>query len=416
MKESNVLEFKETLTDTFLKTVSAFANYEDGEIKFGITDDGKEVGVKDPDEVCSQIENKINDSFNPRPTYTLDVNRRTKVITLKVEEGLHKPYWYKGKAYIRNETSTVEVDSFELKRLALEGSNMNYEELPSKREKLTFKVLEGKLKEKLDIEEINDDILKTLGLYDRKGRFNLAAELLSDENGFFGIDIARFGDSINDILDRVTIQHKSIISQYNEAIDVYRRYYQFDRVEGFYRNTKEKIPEEAFREAVANALIHRVWDVNGHTRIAMYDDRIEITSFGGLPKGFTKNDYLKDRSSSFRNPILASVFSRLGYIEMFGTGVRKIVDAYSDSGVSPYFDITDSTIMIILPVLADKPSMTIAEETVYGTLDNGRQLASSEIAEKTGFSRDKVIRILNSLKEYKYIEAIGNGRGTKYKK
>ena len=99
MKESNVLEYKEKITNTFLKTVSAFANFGTGEIKFGITESGKPVGVNEPKSACLDIENKINDSISPKPRYTLSVNSNN-VITLTVYEGLNKPYLYKSKGYL----------------------------------------------------------------------------------------------------------------------------------------------------------------------------------------------------------------------------------------------------------------------------------------------------------------------------
>ncbi len=121
MKESKKLEFKEKLTNTFLKTVSAYANYGSGKILFGVNDNGENVGVINPNQLCLDIENKINDSVTPCPEFTLSINEKTKVVTLSIMEGLHKPYFYKSKAYRRNDTSTVEVDRLELTRLILEG-------------------------------------------------------------------------------------------------------------------------------------------------------------------------------------------------------------------------------------------------------------------------------------------------------
>lgn len=116
MKENRELELKLTITNTFLKTVSAFANYGSGRIIFGIDDNGKIVGIDDLDETCLSLENKINDNIVPKPNFSFIKNNRDKTITLVVKEGLDKPYLYKGKAYKRNDTSTVEVDRLELKK------------------------------------------------------------------------------------------------------------------------------------------------------------------------------------------------------------------------------------------------------------------------------------------------------------
>ena len=153
MRESRTLEYKESITNTFLKTVSAFANYGSGEIIFGITDDGRIIGIRDPKASCLDIENRINDSIDPVPEYTLSVNEKTSVITLKVQEGLHKPYMYKAKAYRRNDSATIAVDRLELARLILEGQNTSYEELPASDQSLSFQILEEKLKAVLQIDD-----------------------------------------------------------------------------------------------------------------------------------------------------------------------------------------------------------------------------------------------------------------------
>lgn len=81
----------------------------------------------------------------------------------------------------------------------------------------------------------------------------------------------------------------------------------------------EKIPETAFREAIANALIHRVWDINLHIRVSMFDDRIEVVSPGGLTAGITAEEYLSGKLSILRNRNLANVFYRLRLVEIFET-------------------------------------------------------------------------------------------------
>lgn len=109
MRETRILEFKETVTNTFLKTVSAFSNYDGGEILFGVDDDGNIKGLSDVKQACLDIENKINDSISPQPNYTLEIQNNEKTIKLSVKSGLQKPYLYKSKAYKRNDTATSAV-------------------------------------------------------------------------------------------------------------------------------------------------------------------------------------------------------------------------------------------------------------------------------------------------------------------
>ena len=109
MRETRTLEFKETVTNTFLKTVSAFSNYDGGTIFFGIADDGNVKGLPDVKRACLDIENKINDSISPQPNYTLEIQNNDRTIKLTVKSGLQKPYLYRSKAYKRNDTATIVV-------------------------------------------------------------------------------------------------------------------------------------------------------------------------------------------------------------------------------------------------------------------------------------------------------------------
>lgn len=99
MRETRILEFKETITNTFLKTVSAFSNYNGGTILFGVDDDGNVKGLSDVKQACLDIENKINDSVSPQLNYTLEIQNNDQTIKLTIKSGLQKPYLYKSKAY-----------------------------------------------------------------------------------------------------------------------------------------------------------------------------------------------------------------------------------------------------------------------------------------------------------------------------
>ncbi|ALQ42235.1 putative DNA binding domain-containing protein [Fusobacterium polymorphum] len=416
MKESRELELKSTITNTFLKTVSAFSNYNSGKIIFGIDDNGKIIGLENIEELCLDLENKINDNISPKPDFRFIKDTKKNIITLIVEEGLNKPYLYKGKAYKRNDTSTVEVDKVELNRLTLLGLNQYYEELKARKQDLEFKVLKKELEEKLLLKNFSKDVLKTLNLYDDKNGYNNAAELLADKNTFSGVDIAKFGKSIDEILDRNLFVNISIILQYQKTLEAFNRYYKYEQILGSERIEKELIPEKAFREVIANALIHRTWDVNSNIRISMYEDKIEVSSPGGLPSGISEKEYLNGQISQLRNPILANIFFRLKYVEMFGTGIRRINESYKKFVVKPNFEIFENSIKITLPITKTELFLTTDEKIIMDILEKGNILSSSEILEKVEFKKDKLNRILKNLIQKNYIDVIGNGRGTKYLK
>ena len=415
MRESKYLEYKENLTsNTFLKTVSAYANYGEGKIVFGIDDSGIVIGISDPVNECLNLENKINDSIKPVPEYNLEIQDDSTII-LTVFEGMYKPYLYKGKAYKRNDSSTIEVERLEYNRLVLEGSNQSFEELTSSDQQLTFSKLSTELIRVMGIEQLTKDILKTLELYSDQNGFNNAAALLADNNHFKGIDIIRFGDSIDEIMERKTFENVSILSQMEQSIQMFHQYYRYEKIEGMERKSVDKIPEKAFREAVANALVHRMWDIPASIKISMYPDKIEISSPGGLPAGLSEDEYLNGQISLLRNPIIGNVFFRLKYIEKFGTGILRINRAYENALIKPSYQIFSNSIKVILPVISTDYNLNETEKMLLAFLKNRNNLTRKEIEKLSGMEKTKIIRGLNNLIQKNIVQREGNGRGTRYK-
>lgn len=414
MRETRILEFKETITNTFLKTVSAFSNYDGGTIFFGIDDDGNVKGVPDVKQACLDIENKINDSISPQPNYTIEIQNNDQTIKLTIQSGIQKPYLYKSKAYKRNDTATIEVDILEFSRLVLEGKNISFEELPCKEQQLSFEVLHRKLKESIQIETFNKDTLKTLNLYDNVNGFNNAAGILADKNYFPGIDIIKFGENISIIQKRATFENISVLDAYEKAISVFRDYYQYEVIEGSDRKKMEKIPEAAFREAIANALIHRTWDVDSQIKVSMFDDRIEVVSLGGLPSGITLEEYLSGKLSVLRNRNLANVFYRLGFVEIFGTGITRIKQLYAESLMKPEFEVSENAIKIVLPIFEKNADLSEDERVIYKLLSKTMLKPMSEIAPYVSFGKSKTTKLLKDMEQKGVITIEGKGRSTKY--
>ena len=414
MRETRTLEFKETITNTFLKTVSAFSNYDGGSILFGIDDNGNVKGLPDINQACLDIENKINDSISPQPNYTLEVQNNNQTIKLTVKSGIQKPYLYKSKAYKRNDTATIEVDTLEFSRLILEGKNIRFEELPCKDQELSFEILYSKLKESVQIETFNRDTLKTLNLYDNVNGYNNAGGLLADRNHFPGIDMVKFGESISIIQKRVTFENISILDVYEKAIAVFRDYYEYEVIQEADRKKIEKIPEAAFREAIANSLIHRVWDVESQIRVLMFDDRIEVVSPGGLPSGITVNEYLAGKLSALRNRNLANVFYKLGFVEIFGTGIIRIKQLYEESLAKPEFEVSENAIKVVLPIFENNFNLSEDEKAIYKVLSKTMLKSISEIAPYVPFGKSKTTQLLKSMGQKGVVVVEGKGRSTKY--
>lgn len=412
-RESATLEFKRDISKTFPKTVSAFANYGTGRIVFGVDDGGGPVGLADPRATCLSVENAINDSLSPVPDYALEVDEERGTVTLTVREGREKPYLAGGKAYRRADSSTVEVSRTEYNRLCLAGLNLSFDSLESADQGLSFARLEGELVRKAGLQALDRNALVSLELMGPDGAYNNAAALLADVNGFPGTDMARFGDSISIILSRRAVEGVSLLEQMDRALEVFDEHYSYEEVAGFERVERSLVPRNAFREALANALVHRRWDLAARVRVAMFPDRIEVTSPGGLPDGVTEEEYVGGGLSISRNPILANVFYRLGYVERFGTGIPRIVDEYAGLLCEPGFLVRGSSVTVVLPV-EGAVSVDAAERRVLSSLPKGVELPRADIEAASGLKRDKTVKVLNSLMEKGLVARVGSGRSTRY--
>ena len=413
-KENQYLEYKEDLTKSYLKTVSAFANYHDGEIIFGVSDDLKIIGFKDQTKEALNIENQINDSIKPKPEFLIKKNV-DKTITLFVKKGLNTPYRYNGKCFIRNDTSTIECNALDENRLVLEGLNKTFEEIKSKKQDLTFNTLKRNLEEKIGLANFSIDTLKTLSLYNENEGYNNAASLLADNNCFYGIDIVIFGDNFNEIKKRFTLKNISILDQYEKALEIFKDEYIVERISGGYREKYEKVPLESFREALANAIIHRSYDINANSKIEMYKDKIIISSVGMLPKDLGIDDFLEGSYSSLKNPIIANVFHRLNIIEAFATGIRRINKIYESLLVKPTLEVRTNSVVVTLP-LKDSIVLTFQENKVYSSMSSNFIYSRNDIEEISKINKDTLIKILNSLIDKNLLIKEGKGKNTCYHK
>ena len=414
-KENQYLEFKVGKTLMYLKTVSAFANYHDGEIRFGVDDDGNVQPIENPDAFALDIENQINDCIIPQPIYQIAINNNN-TVSIFVEKGLHTPYYFQGKTYKRNHTSTIEVDQLELKRLILEGTNQHFDDLISPKQDLTFSSLEFYLKRRLGIVRLSEDNLRTLGLLTNRG-YNNAALLVSEENTFPGLEIVVYGSTSNVFKERIDLSKKSLLAQFEKAMEAYDRHYVEERVHGRVRDIVERIPQVAFREIIVNALVHRMYDINATTKVEMYPDKVIITSPGYLPYGMTYETFLKGQYSVQRYEVLVTVFQRIGLMERFATGIKRTNEAYFKFDRKPHFEVTDSSVSVLLPVTEGENVFGENDDFEFLSQIDSNVLYTRERLEMlTRIPKSRLIRILNRLITSKYITRVGRGKQTYYRK
>jgi ATP-dependent DNA helicase RecG len=416
--ESKTVELKEKYTKSILKTVSAFSNYHDGTIYIGINDQGDVVGFSRVNEEKISIENSINSTITPKPFFDMNILEidNKNILEIVIYKGDNGPYYYQNTAYMRNDTSTIPVDGTNLTRLILNSKNLTYDQLNASQTELSFNYLKEKLSLVLNIKDTNKAVLTTLGLYSGKN-YNNGALLLSDNGNMSQsyVDIARFKLDINHFIDRKRFEHQSLLYYFDQTMNYFQAHYPpYQTIEGIQRTTKEQVPLIAFREALSNAIIHRDYLLNSGVQLAMFENRIEIVSPGGLPEGMDEDQYYRGLTSLSRNPIIANVFFRLNLIEQFGTGIKRIIDSYKLYKIKPSFDIQKSLIRIILPVSNFDYSKLEKKEAIVSYLHAYPKSSRQSIEDAISIEKSTLIRRLNELDELGIVSKIGNGPSTIY--
>lgn len=430
--ERKNIEYKLEYSKTILKTVCAFANFHDGMIVIGVRDDGTIVGVDRVEELKLNIENAINDAIIPKPYYEFEVHslEALKLLVVKVYKGDHSPYTYQNKAFMRRDTSTVQVDATMYQNLILAGRNLGFEDLISIEQELTFDYLSRLMKKQLKISTLSEDLLKTLGLIENN-QYNHAALLLSDQNNLkcSSVQMVAFSDrTVNRIKDKITLESCSLLQQFDECMSFYKKHINMGEIiESAYRKTVEDVPMIAYREAVANMLVHRDYSVEVDARVEIFSDRIEIISPGGLPIGLLKEEFIEGRISKARNKIIADIFLRLKIIEKLATGIRRIKEQYIDYDVKPQFLTSENTVVIILPFvnqssnqikehfLVNESALIGKENEIYTIIQKFPMIKRMDIQRQIKLEKSQTIELINKLRESGKIIKVGNGPSTGYK-
>ncbi|MCQ2414814.1 MAG: putative DNA binding domain-containing protein [Lachnospiraceae bacterium] len=329
---------------SWCKSVSAFANSSGGALIFGIADDGGIVGLDNPDSDAEKISEIIKSRLDPIPEFKLrfeQVDDRT-VIILDIMPGGDTPYYYSAdgalEAYIRVGNESVKATSMEQKRLIMKGRNMSFDTQVSsyKASDYAFSKLRERYK-KWTGKSFEDKDMISFGLVTDEGYLTNAGALLADECPIWWSRVFctrwnglnKSGGTL-DALDDSEFSGSLIYLLENGEEFIKRNCRKMWRKTP---NSREEMPEyveRSYHEALINALVHRDYLVNGsEVHIDIFDDRMEIYSPGGMADGIA----IQDRDplsvpSTRRNPLLADIFERLGYMERKGSGFGKILDAY----------------------------------------------------------------------------------------
>ena len=421
--ESKNIEYKVTLPDKsekYMKTIVAFANTQGGKLIVGVDDKTHQiVGVENDIlfQLMDGIANAISDSCAPQIIPDIEphtVEGKT-VIVVSVEAGKNRPYYLKAKGkdngtYIRVAGTSRQAFSEKIKELEMEGARISWDELTcvsypvseEATEKLcrdieTFRKKAGMKEHSVKKEQlINWKILKEKE--EQLLATNAYALLTSDYFPFSKTQCAVFKGT-----DRAVFLDKRefagpIYSQIENAVDFVLRNIRLGAIiDGLVRKETYELPPEAIREMIVNAHCHRNLLDESCIQVAVYDDRLEITSPGGLYNGLTYEEVMNGHSK-IRNRGIANIFSQMGLVEAWGSGIKRIFNAAKEYGLpEPRFQEFDN--MFRVELFRNSLPMAQKNEDIGETSEKHRR-SIGETSEKhqiTGLNdtQQKIVKLLS---------------------
>ena len=432
--ESLTVEYKREYIDDIKKTIIAFANTDGGELLIGVDDDGTVLGVDDPDDVMLKVTNSARDTIRPDVTVFIRVETRVingkSIVAVHVQKGTACPYYLAAKGvrpegvFVRQSASTVPATESAILRMIRDTSGESYENARSLVQELTFDSAQQHFaEEKVPFSNAQK---RSLGLIGEDGSFTNLGLLLSDQCRHT-IKLAVFQGSTKNTVFRDRAEFSgSLFRQLDEAYAALDRY-NATRADfrGLKRIDTRDYPPDAVREALLNAVVHRDYAYSGSTLISIFDDRFEIVTLGGLPRGIARSDIMMGVSVP-RNPRLANVFYRLRLIEAFGTGMFKIKESYGGRPLPDFIEISDNAFKITLPNVnaqhdaakeaAQAPTAPLSslQQQILDFFKTHGRATRAQVQMEFGLSQSETNRKIKHLLDSGALIKCGAGKNTSY--
>lgn len=434
--ESENIEFKAKLSDEIYKEVIAFANTDGGTIYIGVDDEGNVIGLENVDDSYTRLTNGIRDAIQPDVTMFIRyMLQEDKVIRIEVGEGSYKPYYLKSKGlkpngvYVRQGASSAPASQELIRKMIKDTDGDQFEDMRTMEQELTFEEAENAFKH-YGV-EFSEDKFITLGLINlHDDHYTNLALLLSDQCKHT-VKVAVFADEDKTIFKDAKEFEGSIFRQLD---DTYSYLLLCNRTmstfQGLNRIEKKDYPEEALREALLNAMVHRDYSFSGSIIININDSEIEFISIGGLLPGLSVED-IRSGISQPRNRKLAEIFHRLKLIESYGTGIRRIYKLYENNSVKPRIEVTPNAFKLILPNTNYKNIIKVVEhikeekklktskitpqmKVVIDYLSEYGEIGEEELQELLNVKRTRAYIIARQMIEQGLIECSGRGANKRY--
>lgn len=429
--ESKNIEFKVQLPDDskkYMKTIVAYANTSGGKMIIGVDDATRSIVGVEPSsvfQIMDKIVNAVSDMCVPQiiPDVTFQTIEGKCIVQIEIYPGQNRPYYIRsmGKengTYIRVAGTSRPVDEAILKDLEYQGTGKTYDEIVNVEidydEKQALKlcndirryIAESKELPINKVRKITVTNLENWGILKKNGQSYLTtnAFVLFTNNTFrfAKIQCALFkGEDRAVFIDRREFTGP-IYDQIEEAYQFVLKHINLGAtIDGIVRKDKYELPPESIREAIINSVCHRCYLDHSCVQIAIYDNRVEITSPGMLYGGLTVEQAISGRSK-IRNVCIAEVFSRMGIIEQWGTGLQRMIRGCRGYGVQEpeFVDMGDSFRVIFYRSNIETDIENMERVAVTGTeiKDTGIESRMTDIENRetgTEMIEDELLSVLS---------------------
>jgi ATP-dependent DNA helicase RecG len=435
MIEQQNIEFKQSWHDDYLKWVCGFANAQGGIIFIGKNDDGIVVGVEDCKKLMDDIPNKIKNSMGITAEVNLHEETGNHYIEI-ITQAYSIPISLRGRYYYRSGSTKQELTGTALNEFLLRKSGKTWDDVIEARASFedinqqtvaTFlKVSEnaGRLPEN---EQLSLPVLFEKLRIAENGKIKRAAIILfgKDPGKYYPNTFVKIGRFVKDDTDIKfqEVEEGNLIELIQVVLNQLNHKFLTRSIdfEGMHRIEKGEYPVPAIREMLLNALVHRNY-MGAPIQIRVYDDKISIWNEGALPEGLTSDALKRPHSSRPRNPIIADVSFKGGYIDAWGRGTIKIFETCKQAGL-PEPEMKEQDGGFITTIFKDN----LSKELIIKQGLNGRQVKAIHYIKEKGEITNTIYQEINDVGKTTATEDLqmliksgivvrkGNiGRGTKY--
>lgn len=346
--ESQIIEYKENWKDEYLKWVCGFANAQGGTLYIGINDDKQIVGLGNSKQLMEDIPNKIVTTMGIVPDVNLFTEAGKNYIQIKVRPS-NMPIAYKGKYHYRTGSTKQELKGVALQQFIMDKMGRTWDDIAvpdTSIDDLDRGAIDYFLQRAIEAGRYSnhetaastEKVVQNLGLVEKNGNLKAAALLLFTSNPsqyFPGVEfkIGRFHTAESSLIIQDVIEG-NILQMADKVMRTLKSMYLVSPIhyEGLQRIEELEIPEEALREVIYNAIVHK--DYTGSPiQMRVYDNHIEIWNDGLLPDSLTTQQLFQQHSSHPRNKNIANAFFKAGFIESWGSGYEKITEGLQRAGL-----------------------------------------------------------------------------------